>query len=283
MNSVKKIYKFLSPHYQTLFLEYPVKFEARFGQGKPPHEMLYNLINEYRNDYSALLKEFLNYKDIFSSIKVCDEETNNINPCWNNGFLPGLDIVALYSLINKFKPKHYVEIGSGYSTKVAYKAIKDNSLSTKITSLDPYPRAEIDQISDEIIRKPLEKSDFEFIFDLKPNDILFIDNSHRILPNSDATVFFTEILPKIPKGVIVHIHDIYLPYDYPQFMCNRFYSEQYMLAAYLLANIDKYKPILPNYFISKDSELKEILKPIWEKLEHKKIETHGGSFWLLIN
>jgi len=84
-----------------------------------------------------------------------------------------------------------------------------------------------------------------------------IDNSHRVLLNSDATVFFLEVLLKLSKGVIVHIQDIYLPYDYPQFMCDRFYSEQYLLASYLLANSKKYNPLLPNYFISKDKELKK--------------------------
>ena len=76
-------------------------------------------------------------------------------------------------------------------------------------------------------------------------------------------VFFLEILPKLKKGVIVHIHDIYLPYDYPQFMCDRFYSEQYGLAMYLLANEKKYEPLLPNYFIYCDTELSMQIAPFW--------------------
>ncbi|HNA64026.1 MAG TPA: hypothetical protein PKZ51_04845, partial [Saprospiraceae bacterium] len=84
-------------------------------------------------------------------------------------------------------------------------------------------------MADKIIRHPLENIDFDVVSALNENDILFVDNSHRILPNSDSMVFFLEVLPKLKKGVIVHLHDIYLPYDYPQFMCNRFYSEQYGL------------------------------------------------------
>ncbi len=90
-------------------------------------------------------------------------------------------------------------------------------------------------------------------------------------------------MPKLKKGVIVHIHDIYLPYDYPQFMCDRFYSEQYGLAMYLLANPKKYEPILPNYFIYKDKELSKQIEPIWNHNNLKGVERHGGSFWLRIN
>jgi len=92
-----------------------------------------------------------------------------------------------------------------------------------------------------------------------------------------------EILPRLKKGVIVHIHDIYLPYDYPQFMCDRFYSEQYGLAMYLLANPKKYDTILPNYFIFEDKELSDFISPIWNHDNLKKVEKHGGSYWIRIN
>jgi hypothetical protein len=82
--------------------------------------------------------------------------------------------------------------------------------------------------------------------------------------------------------VIVHIHDIYLPYDYPQFMCDRAYSEQYMLAAFVLANPAKYATILPNYYISEDKELSGILAPLWAHPNLEGVERHGGSYWLRI-
>ena len=170
----------------------------------------------------------------------------------------------------------------GNSTKVANKAIKELGLNTKIVSVDPMPRAEIDALAHKVIRKPFEDIDFSEIFSLKENDILFIDNSHRILPNSDSMVFYLEVLPFVPKGVIVHIHDVYLPYDYPQFMCDRFYSEQYGLAMFLLANPDRYKPLLPNFFISEDADLSAIVDPIWDTPLLKNVEKHGGSFWLVV-
>ena len=282
LTRLKKFYKFLSPRWQKLYMEYPVDFAPRYGHGKPPHGQLYNIINETRVQYSKLLQEALNYTSIFQAIKKQKDETDSLQPTYNNHFLPGLDIIGIYTLLAKYNPERYVEVGSGNSTKVAYKAIKDQGLQTKIISIDPHPRAEIDAISDEVIRKPFENIDIDFLLSLKENDILFIDNSHRVLPNSDATVFFLEILPRLHPGVIVHIHDIYLPYDYPQFMCDRFYSEQYTLAAFILANPIRYSTLLPNYFISEDKELSQILAPIWNHPNLQDVERHGGSYWLQI-
>jgi hypothetical protein len=190
--------------------------------------------------------------------------------------------MALYTIIVETKPKRYVEVGSGNSTKVAHKAVMDHVLSTKITSIDPYPRAEIDRLAHEIVRKPFEQIDARWLAELEAGDILFIDNSHRILPNSDAMVFFLETLPALKPGVIVHIHDIYLPYDYPQFMCDRFYSEQYGLAIAVLANPQRYQSIFPAYFISEDAALSASISGIWNHPNTQGVERHGGSFWLKI-
>jgi hypothetical protein len=65
-------------------------------------------------------------------------------------------------------------------------------------------------------------------------------------------------------------------------MCDRFYNEQYVLAAFVLANPSKYKTILPNYFISEDKELSEIISPMWNHSNLKNVERHGGSYWLMI-
>jgi len=278
----KALYKFFHPRYQTLFLEYKVKFEPRYGHGKPPHALLYRIIDAKRETYAGWLRTILKYKDSLQAIRPTDRETNSNAPAWNNGFLPGLDIAVLYAMLAEWKPKRYVEIGSGNSTKVAFKAKQDHHLDTKIISIDPYPRAEIDQLADEILRAPFETTDPAVLHDLEAGDILFVDNSHRVLPNSDATVFFMEVLPALRKGVIVHIHDIYLPYDYPQFMCDRFYSEQYPLAAFILANPEKYKTLMPNYFVSEDGPLRDVLNDLWDHPNLEGVERHGGSYWLEI-
>jgi hypothetical protein len=285
MKKLKSFYKFASPKYQSVHLEYKVFPKPRFGHGLPAHPLLFEIVNRNRSFYKSLLEYFIEIKATFFGIKDSRTETDNNNPTWNNGYLPGLDIIAIYGMIAKFKPQRYLEIGSGNSTKVARKAVSENNLQTEIISIDPFPRSNIDHLADKVIRLPFEDlPDNKFIIEsLQENDILFIDNSHRVFPNSDAMICFLELLPFLRKGVIVHIHDIYLPYDYPQFMCDRFYNEQYVLAAFVLANPDKYRPILPNYFISEDEELAGVIAPIWDHPNLSNVERHGGSFWLQIN
>lgn len=279
---IKAIYRFFSPKFQTISLDYHVDVRPRYGHGKPPHPELNTLIKAHTDTYTLLLNKATRYGDNLKVLKESKEETSQQAPTWNNGFLPGLDILMLYTMVSEHKPKNYIEIGSGNSTKVVRKAIIDNNLNTQITSIDPYPRAEIDEISDVIHRIPFENLDIDLINQLDENDILFIDNSHRIFPNSDSMVFFMEVLPKLKKGVIVHIHDIYLPFDYPQFMCDRFYSEQYALALFLLLDQKKYETIMPNYYVSETPELAAILDPFWSSLP-LNVEKHGGSFWIRIN
>jgi hypothetical protein len=213
--NIKEIYRFLSPKFQNLFLEYKVTFKPRYGNGLPPHSDLYSIIDSKRVKYKELLDKSLGYKESIWKIKDTKDESDLSNPTWNNGFLPGLDIIGIYTLISELKPKKYIEIGSGNSTKVAFKAKTEHNTNTEIISIDPMPRAEIDNLANKIIREPFENIDYSILDGLDENDILFVDNSHRILPNSDSMVFYLEILPKLKKGVVVHIHDIYLPYDYP--------------------------------------------------------------------
>ncbi len=283
-SKLKDTIKFFSPKFQTVHLEYKVKPQPRYGHGKPAHPGLLHIIQQGRKKYEETLKSFLTYVPAIHTITPEPVNTDGVEPYWNNGYLPGLDIIALYGLLVNYKPKRYIEIGSGNSTMVVAKAIREHNLTTEVTSIDPYPRALIDNLAKNVIRQPLENLDsYDFITEvLRENDILFIDNSHRVFPNSDAMVCFLDLLPRLKKGVIVHIHDIYIPYDYPQFMCDRFYNEQYVLAAFILANPEKYKTLLPNYFISEDAELSAILKPFWQHAHMEKVERHGGSFWFQI-
>ena len=196
---LKKVYRFLAPRFQTLFLEYKVDFKPRHGHGLPPHAHLEFVVNANRDEYVKWLHTFAKYKAQLQSIQKMDAVQDANQPGWNNGFLPGLDIMALYVLLAELKPKRYVEIGSGNSTKVAHKAKKDLGLDMQIVSIDPFPRAEIDHLADQVIRTPFENLDNAFLKDLDENDVLFVDNSHRVFPNSDATVFFMEVLPELKK------------------------------------------------------------------------------------
>jgi hypothetical protein len=170
--------------------------------------------------------------------------------------------MSIYGMLSVHRPSMLLEIGSGNSTKFARRAIVDQALPTKITSIDPLPRAECDTLCDRIIRSRLEESDLDVFDELAPGDILYMDGSHRCFANSDVTVFFTEVLPRIPAGVIVAVHDIFLPHDYPPRRMKRFYSEQYVLAAYILGKGASCDIILPNYYVSRDEELAEVLSPL---------------------
>lgn len=277
---LRSLYRFLHPRFQSLFLEYRTAFKPRYVPGQSPHPELTELISQGKPAYQQMLEKALLYQEPILTIKHSQAETDPLQPVWDNKYLPGMDIIMLYTLLATIRPTRYFEIGSGHSTKVAAKAIREQQLNTQITCIDPQPRTEIQSLVNRMISSPLEKTDVTIFSELEENDILFVDNSHRILPNSDAMVFFLEILPRLKKGVIVQLHDIYLPYDYPDFMCERFYSEQYGLAIALLANPGKYKPILPNYFIHEDAQLSGVLSPLFDQM--KNVERHGGSFWLRI-
>jgi methyltransferase family protein len=128
-------------------------------------------------------------------------------PFWNNTWFTGLDAASLVGFLLSRTPKRYVEIGSGFSTLFCRRAVKEGDLRTTITSVDPHPRAEIDSLCDQIIRAPLEDCDPLLFDQLESGDILFFDGSHRALPNSDVTVFFLEILPRLKPGIIVQVHE----------------------------------------------------------------------------
>lgn len=282
-SGVKSFYRFFSKRWQTLHLDYSVNLSPRTQPERD--EGLPNLAAVLENRRPAITAEadlILKYTDQLHAIRKRSDEPNLLMPAWNNNFLPGLDIAALYAIIADRKPKKYMEVGSGNSTLVAAAAKNQHSTDTEIISIDPYPRADIDRVSQQIVRRPFEQVGVEWADELEAGDILFIDNSHRVLPNSDATVFFLEWLPRLKPGVIVQIHDIYLPWDYPKDMCERGYSEQYMLAVALASNPQRYRPLFPAFWVAHDSELRSRLEPLWKHENLAGVERHGGSFWLEI-
>ena len=208
-------------------------------------------------------------------------EAGDPNPAWINGMLPGLDSLLLYTAIRLHKPKTYLEIGSGNSTKFVRRAIEDGGLSTRIVSIDPHPRAEIDALCDIVVRSPIEDlSQSKVAGYLTAGDILFIDNSHRSFPNSDVTVVFTELLPELSPGVFYGIHDIWLPYDYPSYWMDRFYNEQYLLAAYLLGGAGGDEIIFPAYHVFRREAFKAAIRNIFDGPSFRGVARHGATFWM---
>jgi Methyltransferase domain len=215
-------------------LEYPVNPSPRYGYGKPVLQGLAEMFENSRESMHDLAAQFVKHETFFNSVPLSAQSDQPGMPFWRNGFFSGFDPLAQCTLIGAAQPSCIYEIGSGNSTKFARAFIKNAGLPTKIVSIDPFPRAEIDELCDQTFRQPAESVSIELFKDLRPNDIVFIDNSHSAYQNSDVTVFMLEILPHLPSGVLVHVHDIFLPFDYPQSWASRHYNEQYLLAAYLI-------------------------------------------------
>jgi Methyltransferase domain len=251
---------------------------VRWGHGQANHEKLEALIAAGTDRYRDFLRIILGYSESLANIPV-DAPADSAEPSYQNMFLPGLDSVALYAFVSEFRPKRYIEIGSGNSTKFVARAVHTNSTTTQLISIDPNPRADIDQLCDQTIRSALEETDLGVFKTAEAGDILFFDGTHRCLQNSDVTCFFLEVLPTLEPGVIVHIHDIFLPEDYPPEWFERSYSEQYMLAVYLLAKGDPDRVLLPNWFIWNHPTLSKVLDPLWEDPRMTGVERHGHSFW----
>lgn len=203
-----------------------------------------------------------------------------LQPFWANDWFPPFDGAALYGLIATNAPRRYIEVGSGISTRFARRAVTDHGLATRIISIDPHPHNAIQGLCDETIVSRMEDMPAEFWAGLTADDMLFIDNSHRSFPASDVTVFFTEVMPALPPGVIYGIHDIFLPWDYPEEWRERFYSEQYLLLTWLLGGGGNDQVLLPVHWASRQSELHGLLSALWDQPGlFSGMMTHGGAYW----
>lgn len=259
--------------------DYPYVPEVRSWDGMQGGNVYRHVIAAGDNRYRDHLASFLTYNNAFTAISH-DEPSDERQPYWHNLWLPALDAICLSGLVTKLNPRLYVEVGSGNSTKFVRRAISDHGLRTRVISIDPHPRAVIDELCDEIIRDKLENCDLKIFAGLGSEDIVFIDNSHRSLQNSDVTVFFTEILPLLKSGCHYGIHDIFLPYDYPIQWLSRFYNEQYLLMSYLLGGANGDEIVLPVHYVERTPALLETLAPILGHPSLRGIMPLGGAFWM---
>ena len=180
-------------------------------------------------NFSALLGQMESYTEAFAAIGPDRPPA----PRWNQDWFPRLDAAAAYALVRENRPRRIVEVGSGHSTRFLARAIRDGGLATGLTAIDPAPRATIAGLPGTVIRKTLQEAAAAPFSALEGGDMLFIDSSHILMPGTDVDILFNRIMPTLPSGVLVHIHDIFLPDDYPPEWEWRGYNEQLGVAALL--------------------------------------------------
>lgn len=199
---------------------------------------------------------------------------------WRNTQFSSLDAMAYYGLIAQHKPRRVIEIGSGNSTFVAAAAKEAASPGTEILCIDPEPRADISQLGAVTFRReiiqnvPVE----ELLTDLGPDDLVFYDGSHTVKTGSDTVYFYLKILPYLPQGVLVHAHDVALPYARRikgLLEAKISWGEQYLVMAHL-HNRARYRVEIANWFLAEHSP------EAATALMHGRLQPYGGSLWFRI-
>jgi hypothetical protein len=196
-----------------------------------------------------------------------------------------IDAEVLYCMIRHLQPRKIIEIGSGHSTLLTAQTVlknhSQNHTSCEFIAIEPYPRKTLLQglpgLS-SFIQSPVQEVPVSEFEKLAQNDILFIDSSHVLRIGGDVQYEYLEILPRLRKGVLVHIHDIFLPEEYPRqwiFELFRFWNEQYLLQAFLMFNSAFEVMWAGNYMCLKyPDELAQSFSSFDD--EHNRC----GSFWI---
>lgn len=177
----------------------------------------------------------------------------------HNDYYDDVDGYILYAMVRHFRPRRIIEIGSGNTTYLAAQAAERNRAddpnhSCELTAIEPYPnpvlRAGFPGLT-HLIPSMVQDVPLSLFEELEESDILFIDSSHVVRTGSDVLYEYLEVLPRLRKGVLVHVHDIFLPREYPRewvLDVNRYWTEQYILQAFLAFN-DAFEILLPTAYL----------------------------------
>ena len=164
---------------------------------------------------APLLGALSRYKSRFDDFAA--PSRNDVRYTFDNDYFSSPDAEVLYTMVRTFQPQTVIEVGSGYSTKITRQALLDGQLHARLISIDPHPRLEIRALVDEFYLEPVEALRHRELFrSLQEGDILFIDSSHEIKTGNDVVFLYVQVIPALPPGVLIHIHDVFLPYDYPR-------------------------------------------------------------------
>jgi len=197
-------------------------------------------------------------------------------PRFDQQWFSGLDAAVAYAMVRQLQPARIIEVGSGHSTRFMARAIRDGALATNLHSIDPQPRRDIDHLCQTVTRASVTDMPVQLFDTLASNDVLFIDGSHAMLPGSDVDYLFTRVLPRLAAGVVVHLHDIFLPHGYPARWQQRAYAEQSMLAALLLGSRG-FEILAPNAWLRRNES--EAVNALQAHLEPDALE---AGFWMRV-
>jgi hypothetical protein len=164
----------------------------------------------------------------------------------DNGNFESVDGEVLYSMLRSLKPRRMIEIGSGSSTQLSAQALRKNETDgadvCEYAVFDPFPGPTVAGGLPglrELAAMPAQDVPLARFESLAANDVLFIDSSHVLRIGSDVQYLFLEVVPRLAPGVYVHVHDIFMPAEYPRSWVmkeHRFWTEQYLLQAFLAFN-----------------------------------------------
>jgi len=198
-----------------------------------------------------------------------------------NGYYQSVDAEVLYAMVRHLKPQRVLEIGSGYSTFVTAAACArnaDEGRPAEFVAVDPEPREVLDRRV-RLERVAAQQLPLERFLALDRGDVLFVDSSHSVKLGSEVNFLVLEVLPRLRPGVVVHFHDIFLPYEYPRawYLRGTFLAEQYLLHAFLIGN-DDYEILFAAHAVARaDRErLCRLIPSLRSRDDH-----YPAAFWIV--
>lgn len=203
---------------------------------KKPEDFIYG-INLNLQGQLNLLNQLESYYKFFP---YNESQSTNFRYHLDNDYFSSKDAVLLFCLLKHLNPKKIIEVGSGFSSAL----MLDTCTNTELTFIEPNPQRLIsllrptDETASEILTKQIQRVELSRFKELNENDILFIDSSHISKTGSDVNFIIFEILPILKKGVLVHFHDVFYPFEYPKkwIVEGRNWNEDYILRAFLMYN-----------------------------------------------
>jgi hypothetical protein len=262
---------------------------ANFYSQIPTIDEINSSFEYAQQDSEIYNKDIFNKKIIKDFIVSLYEYSEEFNPplendttmqdhfFWKNSLFSYSDAMAYYCIIRKFKPDHILEIGSGYSTLIANQALKKNGKG-RLTLIEPFPKKFLIKLDcvDKIIEHRIQDIPLEEAVNLvQQSDIWFIDSTHTVKIGSDCLYIYLKIMPQVTKDIIVHSHDIFLPFGMPKNWAlekHIYWTEQYLLYAYILDN-PKIEVLYGSAYASQ--KLPDVIK----NLMNGKYPGGGGSMY----